>query len=100
MSDTNVNFKVIWRDNIKVNKAIGPDKIPPWALRECSHLLAAPVTAIFKSSLREGVLPTLRKSATGIPLSKKHPPVTPLIDKVFECLVLIKNGSMFMFMSN
>ena len=54
----------------------GPDRIPPWALKECSHLLAAPVTAIFNSSLREGVLPQLWKTATVIPLSKKHPPVS------------------------
>ena len=58
-------------DNIKVNKATGPDRIPPWALKECSHLLAAPVTAIFNSSHREGVLPNPWKTATVIPLSKK-----------------------------
>ena len=63
-------------DNIKVNKATGPDRIPPWALKECSHLHAAPATAIFNSSLREGVLPKLWKTATVILLSKKHPPVT------------------------
>ena len=59
-------------DKIKMNKATGPDKIPPWALKECSHLLAAQVTAIFNSSLREGVLPKLWKTATIIPVSKKH----------------------------
>ena len=86
-------------DNIKVNKATGPDRIPPWALKACSHLLAAPVTAIFNSSLREGILPKLWKTATVIPLIKKHPPVsidndirpislTPIIAKVFESLVL------------
>ena len=86
-------------DKVKVNKAMGPDRIPPWALKECSHLLAAPVTAIFNSSLREGVLPKLWKTATIIPVSKKHPPVTiendirpisltPIIAKVFESLLL------------
>ena len=81
-------------DNIKVNKATGADGIPPWALKECSHLLTAPVTAICNSSRREGVLPTLWKTATVIPLSKKHPPVTiendirpislaPIIAKMF-----------------
>ena len=86
-------------DNIKVNKATGLDRIPAWALKECSHLLAAPVTVIFNSSLREGVLPNLWKTATVIPLSKKHPPVsidndirpislTPIIAKVFESLML------------
>ena len=81
----NVSDTKLALDNIKVNKATGPDRIPPWALKECSHLLAAPVIAIFNSSL--------------IPLSKKHPPVsidndirpislTPIIAKVFESLVL------------
>ena len=46
-------------DKIKVNKATGPERITPWALKEFPHLLAAPVTAIFNSSLREGVLPKL-----------------------------------------
>ena len=68
-------------------------------MKECSHLLAAPVTAIFNSSLREDVLPILWKTATTIPVSKKHPPVTiendirpisltPTIAKVFESVVL------------
>ena len=95
----NVSDTKLALDNIKVNKATGPDRIPPWALKECSHLLAAPVTGIFNSSLREGVLPKLWKTATVIPLSKKHPPVsidsdirpislTPIIAKVFESLVV------------
>ena len=84
-------------DKNKVNKTTG--RIPPWALTDCSHLLATPVTALFNSSLREGVLPKLWKTATIIPVSKKHPPVTiendirpisltPIIVKVFELLVL------------
>ena len=71
VSDTEVTLK-----KVKVNKATGPDNIPPWVLKDFSHLLAAPVTAIFNSSLREGVLSKLWKSATVIPLSKKHPPDT------------------------
>ena len=68
-------------------------------MKECSHLLATPVTAICNSCFREGVLPKLWKTTTVIPLSKKHPPVTigndvrptsltPIIAKVFESLVL------------
>ena len=86
-------------EKVKVNKATGPDNISPWVLKDFSHLLAAPVTAIFNSSLREGVLPKLWKLATVIPLSKKHPPdtvennikpisQTPILAKVFESLVL------------
>ena len=86
-------------EKVKVNKATGPANIPPWVLKDCSHHLAAPVTAIFNSSLREGVLPKLWKSATVIPLPKKYPPhtveneirpisLTPILTKVFESLVL------------
>ena len=86
-------------EKVKVNKATGPDNIPAWVLKDCSHLLAAPVTAIFNSSLREGVLPKLWKSATVIPLPKKHPQdtvendirpisLTPILAKVLESLVL------------
>ena len=64
-----------------------------------AHLLAAPVTAIFNSSLREGNLPDLWKTATVVPMPKKHPPgslqsdirptsLTPILAKVFETIVL------------
>ena len=76
---------------IKVNKAIGPDNIPPLVLKDFSHLPAAPVAAIFNSSLRKGVLPKLWKSTTVIPLPKKHPPCSVqndiILAEVFESLV-------------
>ena len=93
---------------IKVNKAMGLDHVPSWALKECSRLLSATVTAIFSRSLREGVLPTLRNSATIIPLSKKRPPVTidnditpisltPITAKVSESLGLTYVDVLFIF---
>ena len=45
--------------NVKCRKATGPDNIPPWMVNNYAHLLAAPVTDIFNSSLREGKLPDL-----------------------------------------
>ena len=50
--NTSVSDTKLALDNIKVNKTTGPARIPPWAMKECSHLLAAPVTAILNSSLR------------------------------------------------
>ena len=84
---------------VKMNKATGPDLVPAWVLRDFSHVLAPPLTAIFNSSLREGILPDLWKTATIIALPKKHPPtsiekdlrpisLTPIISKVFESIVL------------
>ena len=86
-------------DKIKVNKATGSDGIPAWILRDFSYMFAAPLTAIFNSSMREGVVPTSWKTADIIPLPKKHPPrvvdsdirriaLTPIAAKVFESIVL------------
>ena len=68
-------------------------------LNNYAHLLAAPVTAIFNILLREGKLPDLWKTATIVPLPKKHPPgslendirpisLTPILAKAFEGIVL------------
>ena len=73
---------------VKTNKAIGPDNIPAWVL-----------TAIFNSSLREGVIPNEWKMANVIPLPKTKPMIsvetdirpislTPNVAKVFESIVL------------
>ena len=56
--------------------------------------LAAPLTALFNTSLRDGVIPALWKTAHVIPLPKKQPPrsiekdirpisLTPIVSKIF-----------------
>ena len=66
--------------------------------REFSHVLA-PLTAIFNSSMREGVVPTMWKTADVIPIPQNHPPrsvqsdirpisLTPIATKAFEAIVL------------
>ena len=83
----------------KVNPSKATGEIPGWILKEHSNLLAPPITAIFNSSLREGIVPPMWKSAIVIPVPKKHPPtqiqkdirpisLTPIISKVFESIVL------------
>ena len=68
-------------------------------MRDFAQQLAGPVTSIFNSSLREGVLPKLWKTTRVIPLPKKRPPesiendirpiaLTPILAKVFESIVL------------
>ena len=59
--------------HIKVNKAVGPDNVPAWVLRDNASTLAAPLTALFNTSLRDGVIPALWKTAHVIPLPKKKP---------------------------
>ncbi len=55
---------------VKTNKSTGPDNIPAWVLKEHADCLAA---SIFNCSLREGVLPTVWKSANIIPLPNAKP---------------------------
>ena len=55
---------------IKVNKAVGPDNVPAWVLRDNASTLDAPLTALFNTSLRDGVI--LWKTAHVIPLPKNN----------------------------
>ena len=82
-----------------MNKATGPDDISAWVIRNNADVLAAPLTAIFNSSLREGILPPQWKSAYVVPVPKVHPPVsiekdfipvslTPIAANVFESIVV------------
>ena len=49
--------------HIKLNKAVGPDNVPAWVLRDNASTLAAPLTALFNTSLRDGVIPAFCKTA-------------------------------------
>ena len=68
-------------------------------LKELANSLAAPLTSIFNCSLREGVLPTVWKSANIIRLPKTKPlmsvktdirpmSLTPIAAKVFESIIM------------
>ena len=80
---------------INTSKAMGPDHIPSWIWKDCAQLLAPPVCAVFNSSLREGFVPTMWKSAYICPIPKVNPPtqlekhirpisLTPVLTKVME----------------
>ena len=59
---------------LEVYKATGPDSIPAWLLRDFAPLVAPPLCAIFNSSIREGFVPSLWRTADVVPLPKKSPP--------------------------
>ena len=63
---------------VKTNEATGPDNVPAWILKNHANILAGPLTAIFNSSLREGIIPDTWKSANIIPLPTVNPPNTLL----------------------
>ena len=84
---------------VKVNKATGPDNVPAWILKNHANILAGPLTAIFNSSLREGIIPDTWKSANVIPVPKVNPPntidkdvrptsLTPIASKTLESIIL------------
>ena len=78
-------------------KGAGPDGIPTWLLRDFTPLLAAPVCAIFNSSIRESALPVMWRHATVVPIPKTNPPriVEKDLHPVSLTLVLAKELEFF-----
>ena len=94
-----VDVTLLALQRVKNNKATGPDNIPAWVLKDQANILAAPLTAIFNSSLRQGVIPNEWKMANVIPLPKTKQMIsvetdirpislTPIVANVFESIVL------------
>jgi len=54
-------------------EAPGPDQLPSWILRDFAPLVAEPLAAIFNTSIREGKVPDIWKSAVVIPARKINP---------------------------
>ena len=84
--------------NVKIAKAIGPDQLPNWILHDLPAVIAKPLTSIFNSSIREGFVPQIWKSANVIPIPKISIPksiqsdlrpisLTPVISKILESFI-------------
>ena len=82
-----------------VHKAMGPDNIPNWILKDFSYILAAPIAAIYNSSVRQSYVPPSWKQAEILPIPKvsqvtslaKHlRPIalTPVLSNVLESFVV------------
>ena len=85
-------------ERINIHKAAGPDNLPNWILRDFAFALAEPLSFIFNSSLKEGIVPAVWKQANIIAIPKTKPvksveqdlrpiSLTPTVSKVFESLV-------------
>ena len=81
---------------LNARKAAGPDGLPGRLIGEFACELSIPVTDIFNSSLREGVVPQVWKDATIAPIPKESPAtisklrpisLTSLLAKVCEGFV-------------
>ena len=82
---------------LSANSAPGPDGFPAILLKKCRDALAPPLAAIWRTSLADGAIPTICKSATITPIHKgksravpkNYRPValTSHLIKVFEKVV-------------
>ena len=83
---------------INTKKAVGPDYLPNWVLKDFADILAGPVASIFNASLSQATVPGIWKSADVIPLPKVKPPtqvekhlrpiaLTPILAKMLEGFV-------------
>ena len=92
-----ISIQEVEKQLLKTNtrKASGPDHIPNWIIKDMAAILAPPVCAIFNSSIQNGIVPSLWKSAEVIPLPKVTPPkvieqdlrpisLTPILAKLLE----------------
>jgi len=57
--------------NLKPYKAVGPDNLPSYSLKEVANEIAPSLSLIFQASLDQGVLPNIWKSASVVPIYKK-----------------------------
>ena len=83
----------------KTNKDAGPDNLPTGILKNHANILAGHLTAIFNSSLREGIIPEIWTSANVVAVAKINPPATiekdvrlisrtPIASKTLESIIL------------
>lgn len=64
-------------DNLKTDAAPGPDGLHPKLLQLASAALAGPLSNLYRESLEQGILPSIWKSATVVPIHKKGSRSTP-----------------------
>ncbi len=57
--------------DLDVRKAVGPDGISPWVLKECAEALCLPLSIVYSKSLETGDLPEIWKTANVVPIYKK-----------------------------
>ena len=64
-------------DELGINSAPGPDKIPAKVIKECKHQLALALVILWRRSLDSGLIPEDLLSQTIIPIFKKEKSLWP-----------------------
>lgn len=59
---------------LKSSSSTGPDGVPSTLLKQCSHLISAPLSHVFNTSLQAGHVPTRMKEGTVKPFLKQGDP--------------------------
>lgn len=83
---------------INTQKSSGPDEIPNWLLKTCAPLISDPISSIFNSSIAQGFLPNVWKSADVLAIPKIPKPksvdedlrpisLTSVLSKILERFV-------------
>ena len=57
-------------EKLDVRKAMGPDGVSAWTLKECTEQFVEPIWDIINSSLKEGRVPNQWKRANIVPIYK------------------------------
>ena len=65
-------------EKLDVRKAMGPDGVSGWTLRECREQLVEPIWDVISSSLKEGKVPREWKRANIVPIYKGGKKTEPL----------------------
>jgi hypothetical protein len=73
LSDIEVTAEEVMKQltTLDATKAVGPDKVSPWILKEAAQALSVPLAMIFNESLMSGELPSCWKKANVVPIFKK-----------------------------
>ena len=64
--------------NVDRRKAMGPDGVSGWVLRECAEELSHPILILYNNSLKQGKIPSQWKQADIVPIYKKGNREDPL----------------------
>ena len=83
--------------NLDVRKAMGPDGVSGWTLKECKEQLVQPIWEMITSSIKEGRVPKEWKRANIVPIYKggkqtdllnyRPVSVTSVVSKICEILI-------------
>ena len=84
-------------EKLDVRKAMGPDGVSAWTLRECREQLVEPIWDVINTSLKEGTVPKQWKRANIVPIykgGKKTEPqnyrpvsLTSVVGKICEIII-------------